>query len=199
MEEVRCFIAIELPEGVKRGLRELQAQLKAESLAPVKWVEPENIHLTLKFLGNVAADRIEEIGLAMAEAAKGTSPFSLEVKELGVFPNPKRVQIVWVGLGGELEKLSRLQQRIESGLAKLGFAPENRRFTPHLTLARLRDRATPQEREKLGQLIAETEFAAAQSFTVNSVKLIKSQLTREGPVYTSLSSAEFEPLPSTKA
>jgi 2'-5' RNA ligase len=199
MEEVRCFIAIELPEGVKRGLRELQAQLKADSLAPVKWAEPENIHLTLKFLGNVAADRIEEIGLAMAEAAKGTSPFSLEVKELGVFPNPKRVQIVWVGLGGELEKLSRLQQRIESGLAKLGFAPENRRFTPHLTLARLRDRATPQEREKLGQLIAETEFAAAQSFTVNSVKLIKSQLTREGPVYTSLSSAEFEPLPSTKA
>jgi 2'-5' RNA ligase len=199
MEEVRCFIAIELPEGVKRGLRELQAQLKAGSLAPVKWVEPENIHLTLKFLGNVAADRIDEIALAMTEAAKGTSPFSLEVKELGVFPNPKRVQIIWVGLSREVEKLSRLQQRIESGLARLGFASENRRFTPHLTLARLRDRATPAEREKLGQLIAETEFDAAKSFMVKGVKLMQSQLTREGPVYTSLSSAEFEPLPSTKA
>jgi 2'-5' RNA ligase len=199
MEEVRCFIAIELPDGVKRGLRELQAQLKAESQAPVKWVEPENIHLTLKFLGNVAADRIDEIGRAMTEAVRGTTPFSLEIKELGVFPNPKRVQIVWVGVSGEVEKLSRLQQRLESGLGKLGFAPENRRFTPHLTLARLRDHATPAERERLGQLIAETEFDAAKSFTVNSVKLMKSQLTREGPIYTSLSSAEFEPLPSTKA
>jgi 2'-5' RNA ligase len=199
MEEVRCFIAIELPEGVKRGLRELQAQLKAGSLAPVKWVEPENIHLTLKFLGNVSAGRIEEIGQAMTEAVRGTTPFSLEVEELGVFPNPKRVQVVWVGLGGEVEKLIRLQQRLDSGLERLGFAPENRRFTPHLTLARIRDRATPQEREKLGQLIAETEFDSTQSFMANSIKLMKSQLTKEGPIYTCLNSAEFESLPSTKA
>jgi 2'-5' RNA ligase len=191
MEEVRCFIAIELPEEIKRGLRELQAQLKAANQAPVKWVEPENIHLTLKFLGNVATDRLNEIGHATTNAVRGTSPFSLEVRELGVFPNPRRVQIVWVGLSGEVEKLTILQQRIESGLAKLGFAPENRRFTPHLTLARLRDRATPQERERLGQLVAETEFAA-RSFIVNSVKLIKSQLTREGPIYSQLSSAALE-------
>jgi 2'-5' RNA ligase len=189
MEEVRCFIAIELPDGVKRGLRELQAQLKAGSSAPVKWVDPENIHLTLKFLGNVAADRIDEISLAMTEAARGISSFPLEVKELGVFPNPSRVQIVWVGLGGEVDKLARLQQRVESNLEKLGFPPEGRRFTPHLTLARVRDQATPSEREKLGQLIAETEFAAAHKFTADSVKLMKSQLTREGPIYTRLSSA----------
>jgi 2'-5' RNA ligase len=188
MEEVRCFIAIELPDGVKRDLRELQAQLKAASQAPVKWVDPENIHLTLKFLGNVAAGRLDKIGQAMAEAVQGTSSFSLEVKELGVFPNPKRVQIVWVGVSGETEKLAILQQRIESGLEKLGFPSENRRFTPHLTLARLRDRATPQEREKLGQTIAETEFAGG-SFSVNSVKLMKSQLTPEGPIYSQLSSA----------
>jgi 2'-5' RNA ligase len=188
MEEVRCFIAIELTEELKRGLRELQAQLKAASQAPVKWVEPENIHLTLKFLGNVASGRIEEIAQAMTEAVRGTSPFSLEVRELGVFPNPRRVQIVWVGLGGEVEKLTILKQRIESGLSILGFAPENRRFTPHLTLARLRDRATPQEREKMGQTIAETEFAGG-SFTVKSVKLMKSQLTPEGPIYSQLSSA----------
>ncbi len=189
MEEVRCFIAIELPDGVKRDLRELQAQLKAASLAPVKWVDPENIHLTLKFLGNVAAGRLDKIGQAMTEAVRGTSPFSLEVKELGVFPDPKRVQIVWVGVSGETEKLAILQQRIESGLEKLGFPPENRRFTPHLTLARLRDRATPQEREKLGQTIAETEFDSTQSFMVNSVRLMKSQLTPEGPIYSQLSSA----------
>jgi 2'-5' RNA ligase len=189
MEEVRCFIAIELPDGIKRGLRELQARLGAGCSAPVKWVDPENIHLTLKFLGNVAADRLDEISLAMNEAARGTSSFSLEVKELGVFPNPRRVQVVWVGLGGEVDKLARLQQRIESNLEKLGFPPEGRRFTPHLTLARVRDQATPSERERLGQLITETEFAAASKFMVDSVRLIKSQLTREGPIYTRLSSA----------
>jgi 2'-5' RNA ligase len=167
MEQVRCFIAIELPDEVKRGLRELQAQLKAGSQAPVKWVDPA----------------------AMTKAVQGTSHFSLEVKELGVFPNPRRVQIVWVGVSGEVAKLARLQQRIESGLEGLGFPAEGRRFTPHLTLARLRDRATPDERAKLGQLIAETEFDAAQSFTVDSVNLMQSQLTREGPIYSRLSSA----------
>ncbi len=199
MEQVRSFIAIELPDEVKKGLRELQAQLKAGGSAPVKWVDPANIHLTLKFLGNVAADRIDEISSAMTNAVQDTSTFKLEIKELGVFPNPRRVQIVWVGLGGEVDKLASLQQRIERGLEKLGFAPENRRFTPHLTLARIRDRATPRERERLGQLIAETEFATAQGFRVDSVKLMKSQLTPEGPIYSRLSSAELKPLPTTKA
>ncbi len=200
MEQVRCFIAIELPDGVKRGLRELQAQLKSGGQAPVKWADPDNIHLTLKFLGNVAADRMGEITAAMTKAVQGVSPFQLEVKELGVFPNPRRVQVIWVGVSGEVDKLAKLQQRLESNLAGLGFAPEGRRFTPHLTLARLRDQATPDERAKLGQLIADTEFDAAQSFPVEAVNLIKSQLTREGPIYTRISSAALnKPLPTTAA
>jgi len=200
MEQVRCFIAIELPDGIKKGLKELQSRFKAGSQAPVKWVDPDNIHLTLKFLGNVAADRMDEITTAMTQAVRGTPSFPLEVREVGVFPNPRRVQIVWVGLSGEVEKLARLQQRIESGLESLGFPPEGRRFTPHLTLARLRERATPDERAKLGQLIADTEFEAAQSFMVDTVNLMKSQLTREGPIYTRLSSAALDkPLPTTEA
>jgi 2'-5' RNA ligase len=200
MEQVRSFIAIELPEETKKGLRGLQAQLKAGSQAPVKWVDPAHIHLTLKFLGNVAEDRMEEITAAMTQAVQGTSYFSLEVRELGVFPNPGRVQIVWVGVSGEVAKLARLQQRIESGLEGLGFPPEGRRFTPHLTLARVRDQATPDERARLGQLIADTEFEAAHSFMVEAVNLMKSQLTREGPIYTRISSAALDqPLPTAKA
>jgi 2'-5' RNA ligase len=189
MEQLRCFIAIELPAGVKKGLRELQSRLKSESRAPIKWVDPENIHLTLKFLGNVAADKVDAIAEAMTEAVQGTAPFPLKISELGVFPNPRKVQIVWVGVGGELERLAGLQRRIESALEKLGFAAEKRRFTPHLTLARLRDQATASEREGLGRLIGQTEFDSAGEFGVDSVKLIKSQLTREGPIYTTLSSA----------
>jgi 2'-5' RNA ligase len=136
----------------------------------------------------------------MTQAVQGTSYFSLEVRELGVFPNPGRVQIVWVGVSGEVAKLARLQQRIESGLEGLGFPPEGRRFTPHLTLARVRDQATPDERARLGQLIAETKFEAAHSFMVEAVNLMKSQLTREGPIYTRISSAALDqPLPTAKA
>lgn len=192
MEQVRCFIAIELPDEIKRGLKELEVQLKAGSQAPVKWVDPANIHLTLKFLGNVAIDKTGEITAAMTKAVQGASPFQLEVKELGVFPNPRRVQIIWVGVSGEVDKLASLQQSIESNLEGLGFVPEGRRFTPHLTLARLRDQATPDERAKLGQLIADTEFDAAFSFPVEAVNLMKSQLTREGPVYSRISSVELK-------
>jgi 2'-5' RNA ligase len=200
MEPIRCFIAVELPEEIKKGLKELQSRLQKGSQAPAKWGDPYSIHLTLKFLGDVAADKTDAITKAMAEAVQGTSSFHLEVKELGAFPNLQRVQIVWVGVSGEVDKLVRLQQRLESGLEGLGFAPEGRRFTPHLTLARVRDQASPIERENLGQLIAATEFDAGHSFTVEAVNLMKSQLTREGPIYSRLSSVALnQPLPTKEA
>ncbi len=192
MEQVRCFIAIGLPDEVKAGLKDIQAQLKSGGQASVKWVDPYSIHLTLKFLGGVDAAKIEPITAAMEEAAKEIAPFSLRVEDLGAFPNLRRVQVVWVGVGGEVDKLAHLQQRLESNLAGLGFAPENRRFTPHLTLARVRDRASLGEREGLGELIAGTEFEASRSFPVEAVSLMKSQLTREGAIYSRISAAELK-------
>jgi len=192
MEQVRCFIAIGLPDEVKAGLRDIQAQLKSGGQASVKWVDPYSIHLTLKFLGGVDAAKIEPITAAMEEAAKEIAPFSLRVEDLGAFPNLKRVQVVWVGVGGEVDKLAHLQQRLESNLAGLGFAPENRRFTPHLTLARVRDRASLGEREGLGELIAGTKFEATRSFPVEAVSLMKSQLTREGAIYSRISAAALK-------
>jgi len=188
MEQVRCFIAIELPEEIKAGLTRLQAQLKSGDQPGVKWVDPYSIHLTLKFLGNVNVDRISQITRAMEEAAQGVSPFHLEVKDLGVFPNLRRVRVAWVGVSGDLDKLLRLQQRIESNLAGLGFAPEPRAFTPHLTLARVRDQASPDERQRLGQLISDTKFETAYHFPVEAISLMRSQLTREGAIYSQISS-----------
>jgi 2'-5' RNA ligase len=192
MEQVRCFIAVELPDEVKTGLDQLQAQIKSGRQTSVKWVNPYGVHLTLKFLGNVASDRIDPITAAMEEASQGVSPFQLEVKDLGVFPNLRRVQVVWVGVSGEVDKLAKLQQRIESNLAGLGFAPERRRFTPHLTLARLRDRASLEEREGLGKLIASTKFEATYTFPVDAVRLMRSQLTREGAIYSRIGSVELK-------
>jgi len=188
MEQVRSFIAIELPDELKLGLAQLEAQLKMSKQPWVKWVDPYSIHLTLKFLGSIAVDRISEITRAMEEAIQGVSPFRLEVKDLGVFPSLRRVQVVWVGISGEVDKLSQLQQHLESNLARLGFAPETRPFTPHLTLARLHNQASLDERQRFGQLIASTRFEAAYTIKVDAISLMRSQLTREGAIYSQISS-----------
>ncbi|MFQ5997333.1 MAG: RNA 2',3'-cyclic phosphodiesterase [Dehalococcoidales bacterium] len=191
MEQIRSFIAIELPDEIKKALAQLQAQLKAGKQSPVKWVDPYSIHLTLKFLGNIAADKTSEITAAIEKAAQGISPFQLEVKDLGVFPNFRRVRVVWVGVSGEVAQLSQLQQRIESNLAPLGFAAESRAFTPHLTLARVREQASPAEQQNLGQLIASTRFEGVYRFSVDSINLMRSQLTSEGAIYSRISSVKL--------
>ena len=192
MEQVRSFIAIELPDELKLGLAQLEAQLKMSRQPWVKWVDPYSIHLTLKFLGSINVDRISEITKAMEETVQGIPPFHLEVKDLGVFPSLRRVQVAWVGVSGEVDKLSQLQQYLESNLARLGFAPESRPFTPHLTLARLRNQVSLDEQQKFGQLIANTTFEAAYTVEVDAISLIKSQLTREGAIYSRISSVELK-------
>ncbi len=193
MAQVRSFIAIELPDGLKQELVRLQARLKSEAPPVVKWVDPSGIHLTLKFLGSVAVDRIGDITGAIEAAARGIAPFRLEVKGLGVFPSPRRVQVVWVGVEGEeADKLKQLYQRLESNLARLDFAPESRPFSPHLTLARLRDRASPEERQGLGQLVARTGFEAAGTIEVDSIRLMKSQLTRESAIHSQISAIKLK-------
>ena len=192
MEQIRSFIAIELPDELKVGLAQLEARLRSAESSWVKWVDPYSIHLTLKFLGNIATDRVNEITGAMKDAVQGTTSFHLETKQLGAFPNLRRVQVVWVGIGGEVEKLIQLQQRIDSSFAPLGFAAETRPFTPHLTLARLRDRASPSERQRFGQLITSTRFEAVHTIKVDAINLVRSQLTRGGAIYSQISSVRLE-------
>ena len=190
-EQIRAFIAIELPTELRLALSQLQAQLKSSRQSSVKWVDADSVHLTLKFLGNIASDSINEITRAMEEAAQGVPPFYLEVKGLGAFPNLKRVQVAWVGIGGEVDKLSQLQQRIESNLAPLGFTPESRAFTAHLTLGRARNQASLNDRQRLGQLIAETKFEAG-AIKVDTINLMRSQLTREGAIYSQIGSVKLK-------
>ncbi len=191
MEQIRSFIAIELPDELRLELGRLEAQLKSGKPPGVKWVNPDSIHLTLKFLGDIAIDRTGEITGAMEEAARAVPPFHLEVKGLGVFPNLKRVQIAWVGISGQTAELGILQHRIESSLARLGFAPETRPFTSHLTLARLRNQVSLDERQRFGQLIAGTRFEAGV-INVDAVSLMRSQLTREGAIHSRISSVRLK-------
>lgn len=191
METIRAFVAIELPSILRQQLARLQAKLKSSNQPRIKWVNPDGIHLTLKFLGNIPISDIDRITQAMTDATKRTTPFHLETESLGAFPNLKRVQVVWVGLGGEVDKLKQLQQLVENNLAQLGFAAEQRQFKPHLTLARLDREAKPSERQRLGELIASINLEMVGKIEVDSINLIRSQLTREGAIYTRISLAEF--------
>jgi RNA 2',3'-cyclic 3'-phosphodiesterase len=193
MEEIRSFIAIELPEEVKCGLLMLQNRLKSVDPDCAKWVAPSGIHLTLKFLGNVNSDKIDSVIQAMRQAAKSVSPFHLELNGLGAFPNLRRVQIVWAGIIGDLDTLNTLQSNLETALIPSGFQPEKRPFTPHLTLARMRDNATPLQRQTLGEAISKTKFESQMIIQVRCLSLMKSQLTRAGAIYSCLSSVELSP------
>ncbi len=192
MEKIRSFIAVELPANIKLALAKTQAELKSGGGARVKWVDPVIMHLTLKFLGNIDTALVAGITAALDEVCIGVSPFLIELDRLGVFPNARRVQVVWVGLKGEVEKLGRLQKNIDAVLASLGFQAENRPFTPHLTLARVREDATLEERQALGQLVTAAAPECRGSFTVDAVHLMRSQLTRNGPIYSRIDSAALK-------
>jgi len=192
MEQVRSFVAIELPEGLKEELVGLVERLKSGGHSGARWVDPRGIHLTLKFLGDVPVGRLDGITSALTEAVQGISPFRLEVGGLGVFPNPRRVRVAWVGVSGDIDRLQRLQQRVGTSLAALGFEAESRRFTPHLTLARVRDQTAPDEHQRFGQFIENTNFRAGHTIEVDAVCLMRSQLTRQGAIYSRINSVRLD-------
>jgi len=191
IEKIRSFIAIELPAEVKQYLAELQKKLKAEKQLRIKWVRPEGIHLTLKFLGDIDMSMVKPVTQAMADAAAAITPFKLGIQQPGAFPNLQRAQVVWVGLGGEVDKLKQLHKKLDTNLAKLGFKTEQRPFKPHLTLARLGAEASAEQRQQLGELIAATRLEAGKAINVSDISLIKSQLTRDGAIYSRLGSVEL--------
>jgi RNA 2',3'-cyclic 3'-phosphodiesterase len=192
-DHVRSFIACELPETVKSGLLQIQKTLQSVDPSCAKWVDPNSIHLTLKFLGNVDVEKIEPISKGLFEATRNIPPFQLELDELGAFPNLRRVQVVWIGVKGDLDLLQKLQNQIESRISPLGFPPENRAFKPHLTLARVRETTSPFLRQSLGEKLSQIKIECNRIIQVDSISLMRSQLSRTGAIYTRLCSAELTP------
>jgi 2'-5' RNA ligase len=190
-EQIRAFIAIELPLELKAELTKLQNKLRSASGNSARWVEPNGIHLTLKFLGNVRRGQIDDVTKAIEEAANGTPAFSIRVNESGCFPDAHRPQVVWVGLAGDLKTLDELVKKLEAALTRLGFKPENRPFTPHLTLARVRDTATPVERQALGEAVGRLPVEIATTIEASEICLMRSELTPMGAIYTRLAGVKL--------
>jgi len=185
-QQIRSFIAVELPEELKSGLIKLQKHLRSAEYSFIKWVAIEGIHLTLKFLGNIAADKVTDITGAVVKASQGISPFRLETGELGAFPNLRHPRVILIHIGGEMDTLLKLQRSIDDELVLLGFAKEKRNFTPHLTLARIREKASPQNCREFGELVANKSINSKYEFGVDSISLMKSQLLPGGAVYSRL-------------
>jgi 2'-5' RNA ligase len=192
METVRSFIAVELPDEVRKEIGKLQDSLKTGRQDFVKWVSPDSIHLTLKFLGDIATDKVDEIIAAVEDSVAGIAPFTLHMDGLGVFPGLKRIQVVWVGLTGDIDNLRRIQKNIEENLFVLGYPEEEREFTPHMTLGRVRFQPPPEEQQKFVHLLTAAVFSSAYNINVASVTLMKSQLTPKGAIYTKLGSVNLK-------
>lgn len=178
---IRTFIAIKIPVEVKEQLKAAQALLNRNFRA-VSWARPESIHLTLKFLGEIDDTRTVEVGAALEEAARGVNPFSLTVEGVGGFPTPAHPRVIWAGIN-ENPELSRLQDNIEKGLSHIGFETEERPFSPHLTLCRIK---SPADSRGLSRLLAEVKPQIKAEFGVSSFTLFKSVLHAKGAEYSAL-------------
>ncbi len=188
MQQLRLFWAVNLPLGVKMKLAGLQAYLRT-SPVDVKWVEQQNLHLTVKFLGDVESSRVSEITRAVNKVAAGTGGFQLELSGIGFFPGTRRPRVIWVGVQGEVHKFRMLHKRVEECLVALGWELDSQSFAPHLTLGRLR---TPRSGEVLVNK-ADDVCAnwSAGGITVSGIDLMKSQLTPKGPIYRVLESIKL--------
>lgn len=183
----RTFIAIELSEELRDGLDLLQDRLRAQTpRGSVRWVRPEGIHLTLKFLGDTPVEQVEDVKLALAEAAANVGPFRVAVRGLGCFPNARRPRVVWVGLEEPTGALQRLRDAVETHVAPLGFPTERRKFSPHLTLGRVQRRASSSEVREIGERVAASSTGLVGEMEVRAVSYIKSDLRPSGAVYTTL-------------
>ncbi len=183
---MRLFVAIELPNEIKAQLASLQKELR-QAQAEVSWTKPENLHLTLKFLGEVSSERVKLIEQACLEATRGCKPLLLTTQETGFFPNARRPRVVWAGLQGDSADLQALHKSLEAQLATLGFAREEKPFHPHLTLGRVKTM------KNIQQLVSRTEAYQLPllAFTVSELVLMQSQLHPSGSIYTPLFCAQL--------
>ncbi|MFH1562954.1 MAG: RNA 2',3'-cyclic phosphodiesterase [Nitrospirota bacterium] len=212
MMEIRTFIAINMTTEIKESPSKIQTELKKQACliaeTDVKWVEPQGMHLTLKFLGNILIGQLESICQMVLEATSNFNQFQLSLSSLGAFPNLSGTRqaspkVVWVGVDKGKEECIQLAKRIDNDLRglpryRLGFPVESKEFFPHLTLGRVKNPrgGLPRSRNELSKLIAEARLTELKTKSfgqmfVSKVEVMGSQLTPKGSIYTTLRELEL--------
>ncbi len=182
---LRLFVAVDLPEDVREALHSLQSDLRQRELSGLRWVRPEGVHLTLKFLGDTPAGRVAAIEGALATALLGTEPFRLALGAPGTFGGRRGPRVVWLDITGDVQRLRGVQAAVEGAMVGVGFAPEERQYSPHLTLARVPQPPRPGTAERVSRALEAVEPPRAE-FEVREIVLIRSRLQPGGAVYERL-------------
>lgn len=192
-ENIRAFVAVELTEDIRDVVWELQDQLQRHpSLQGLRWVDPFDFHITLKFLLDGApVSQIPRIVETLDQVAEKFDPFSVTFGSLGTYPNVFRPSVIWLGIKEGENELKHLFHRVEGRLRELGLRAERRAYSPHLTLARVPKKWSQRQKRAAGDLIGPTPIPDFPPFTIDAVALIRSILTPQGPRYTRLSSSSF--------
>ena len=186
-EQIRCFVAIEIPEAIQTLLTSIQEELRKD-IRGTSWVKRGNIHLTLKFLGDVAPNRISTIKNVIEQVVGTRSPFSMEIGGIGVFPNLTRPRIIWAGVKTGADEVTAIAREINIGLSRHGFERDEKPFRPHLTLARLKRRI---DLKPLVDVFQQYDTINGATMLVNQIRVIQSQLRQSGAVYTPLETCRF--------
>jgi len=184
---MRIFVALNLPKKERTRIHRASARLREEVL-PVRWIDPENYHVTLKFLGDVRQEHVREVQEIVRRVAESTLPFDLTLGGFGAFPTVRRPRVVWLGVDASAE-LRCLKQDLEWGLADVGFEPETRAFHPHLTLGRADSRGGAGQFRGFDDVMAELDFSGRAA--IHTLDLMRSHLSREGSRYSVLASARL--------
>jgi 2'-5' RNA ligase len=178
------FVAVNFSDQNKDEIGEIIDELRGLS-ADAKWVTRKNLHLTLQFLGNTPEAQVPELITALEAAGQGIAPFAIDFAGFGVFPNPNRPRVLWLGLTGQVAVLAKLQSQVQTQLALIGLESEKRRFLPHLTLARIRTNSNLQLTLSRAAVLMPPNLVIA-SEQIKAFTLVASELTPRGPIYTTI-------------
>lgn len=189
---LRAFIAVEIPHEIQQAIHsQAVSVLKKTTGSLVRWVSPENMHLTLKFLGDVSPSHVELLTRMISAEADSAHCFDLQIGGLGSFPSLRRPRVLYIGIQAPAG-LEALQHGVESASRRLGYESEDRAFSPHLTIGRVRQEASTTDQQKIRQALENIRIDSLGKTRVDSVHLFKSDLKPSGSVYTKLFTAPFK-------
>lgn len=190
--EVRAFLAIRLPCAVTASLARLIDQAVGRGVDCIRPVKPENMHLTVRFFGSVSAPQVESLIAAVRRSARSIRPFTLTLDGVGAYPSVRNARVFWVGLDDGLAPLRDARRRVDDALAQAAFERDPRKFSPHVTIARIRDRASRVERRKAAESLLAVKLDSALPIPVERISLIRSVLLPSGPEYSALAEIPLE-------